>query len=72
MQCAVLQALMSRPGDLMERNELVRAVADRTGRLISDSCLNVYVHGLRRKVEADPTHPVHIITVVGRGHFFQA
>jgi DNA-binding response OmpR family regulator len=72
MQCAVLQALMSRPGDLMERNELVREVADRTGRIISDSCLNVYVHGLRRKLESDPTHPRHLITVVGRGHFFQA
>ena len=71
MQCAVLAALMSRPGDLLERTDLVRAVAERTGRVISDSCLNVYVHGLRRKLEANPARPRHLITVVGRGHFFQ-
>jgi DNA-binding response OmpR family regulator len=72
MQCAVLAALMARACDLLERNELVRAVAERTGRIISDGCLNVYVHGLRRKLETDPTRPRHLITVVGRGHFFQA
>jgi two-component system KDP operon response regulator KdpE len=71
MQCAVLQALMAHAGDLLERDELVQAIADRTGRVISDSCLNVYVHGLRRKLERDPARPRHIITVVGRGHFFQ-
>jgi two-component system, OmpR family, KDP operon response regulator KdpE len=72
MQCAVLQALMANAGDLLERDELVRAVAARTGRTISSACINVYVHGLRRKLETDPAHPRHIITVVGRGHFFQA
>lgn len=72
MQCAVLQVLMACAGDLLERADLVQAVAQRTGRTISDSCLNVYVHSLRRKLEADPARPRHLITVVGRGHFFQA
>ena len=72
MQCAVLVALMNRAGDLLERNDLVRAVAERTGRTISNGCLNVYVHGLRRKLEKNPARPRHLITVVGRGHFFQA
>ncbi|MBV9103523.1 MAG: winged helix-turn-helix domain-containing protein [Candidatus Eremiobacteraeota bacterium] len=72
MQCAVLQTLMSAGGDLLERADLVKEVAERTGRTISDGCLNVYVHGLRRKIEADPAHPRHLITVVGRGYYFQA
>jgi two-component system KDP operon response regulator KdpE len=72
MECAVLRALMDRAGDLLEREELLEAVAVQTGRTISSQCLNVYVHGLRRKLEADPARPRHLITVVGRGHFFQA
>jgi two-component system, OmpR family, KDP operon response regulator KdpE len=72
MECAVLRALMDRAGDLLEREELLQAVAVQTGRTISSQCLNVYVHGLRRKLEADPGRPRHLITVVGRGHFFQA
>ena len=72
MECAVLETLMSAAGDLLERHDLVQAVAERTGRTISDACLNVYVHGLRRKIETDPAHPRHLITVIGRGYFFQA
>ena len=72
MECAVLRALMNNAGDLLERDELLRAIASETGRTISSQCLNVYVHGLRRKLEADPARPRHLITVVGRGHFFQA
>ncbi len=34
--------------------------------------LRVYMTGLRRKLEADPTRPQHILTETGVGYRFQS
>jgi DNA-binding response OmpR family regulator len=63
----LMQALMSRPGELFNRQELLRAIwgdsAYRDARGI-----DVHIRHLREKLEADPANPALILTVRGVGY----
>ena len=41
---------------------------DEAGNFVDNNTLSVYVRRLREKVEADPSHPRHLITVRGFGY----
>src|SRR6201995_2688161 len=65
----LLEFLMSRPGVVFSREQLLdavwghdRAVTDRTG--------DVYILRLRQKIEADPANPLMIRSVRGFGYSF--
>jgi DNA-binding response OmpR family regulator len=65
---ALLLALAQKPGRVLSREELRRAVAGR-----SDGCdrgVDVLVLRLRRKIEPDPKEPRVILTVPGEGYKF--
>ncbi|MFN7995083.1 MAG: response regulator transcription factor [Bryobacteraceae bacterium] len=67
----LLEFLMSRPGVVFSREQLLNAVWGQD-RAITDRAVDVYVLRLRQKVEADPTSPTLIHSVRGFGYTFEA
>ncbi len=65
----LLEFLMSRPGVVFSREQLLDAVWGHD-RAVTDRTVDVYVLRLRQKIEADPTNPVFIRSVRGFGYSF--
>ena len=64
-EAALLQALATRPGDVLSREAIVDTLQmDETG----ERAVDVQVTRLRRKIEADPREPRFLHTVRGRGY----
>jgi DNA-binding response OmpR family regulator len=66
---SLLCVLVQHPGQVLSRSQLLEAAhlgaydgVERT--------VDVHVHNLRRKLEADPAHPRHILTAFGAGYRF--
>jgi DNA-binding response OmpR family regulator len=66
----LLEFLMSRPGVVFSREQLLNAVWGQD-RAITDRAVDVYVLRLRQKVEADPANPSLIHSVRGFGYTFE-
>jgi two-component system, OmpR family, response regulator RegX3 len=67
----LLNALMADPGRLRNRQELLRAIwGDSAYR--DPRAIDVHVRHLREKLEPEPEHPRHIVTVRGAGYRLQA
>ena len=67
----LLEELARRPGRLVGQLDLLRAVWGEVYGEESRHYLRVYMAQLRRKLEADPAAPVHLITVPGSGYRFE-
>src|ERR1700761_339156 len=65
----LLEFLMSRPGVVFSREQLLDAVWGHD-RAVTDRTVDVYILRLRQKVEADPTNPLLIRSVRGFGYSF--
>ncbi len=65
----LLQALMSAPGRVFSRNELLDRFYDH-GETVVDRVIDVHIGKLRQKIEADPANPQRILTVRGFGYRF--
>ncbi len=67
----LLAALVSRPGKLVAQRQLLHEV---WGPAYSKETnyLRVYMAGLRRKLEPDPSRPRHLITEPGMGYRFMS
>jgi len=65
----LLELLLSRPGRLLTRDFLIAEVwgPDYFG---DTKTLDVHVKRLRSKIEKDPHHPAHLVTVRGLGYKF--
>ena len=50
------------------RNTILNELWDNTGDFVDDNTLSVYVRRLREKIESDPSHPEHLITIRGFGY----
>ncbi|HEY1241710.1 MAG TPA: response regulator transcription factor [Bryobacteraceae bacterium] len=66
----LLEFLMSRPGVVFSREQLLNAVWGQD-RAITDRAVDVYVLRLRQKVERDPANPIMIHSVRGFGYTFE-
>jgi len=65
----LLQVLMTTPGRVFTRAELLdRVLGDEV--YVFERTIDAHVKNLRRKIEPDPAHPRHIITVRGVGYKF--
>ena len=53
---------------IVTREIILRELWDEAGNFVDNNTLSVYVRRLREKVEADPSHPKHLITVRGFGY----
>jgi DNA-binding response OmpR family regulator len=65
----LLQALMSAPGRVFSREELLGSLHQR-GEVVVDRVVDVHIGKLRQKIEDDPTQPHYIRTVRGMGYRF--
>jgi DNA-binding response OmpR family regulator len=65
----LLEFLMSRPGVVFSREQLLDAVWGHD-RAVTDRTVDVYVLRLRQKIEVDPASPVFIRSVRGFGYSF--
>jgi DNA-binding response OmpR family regulator len=63
----LLQALMSRPGELLNRQELLRAIWGESA-YRDPRGIDVHVRHLREKLEPEPSKPELILTVRGVGY----
>lgn len=67
---ALLMALMSTPGKIFTRSELLDRLYPRGEALVIDRVVDVHIGKLRQKIEADASHPRYILTVRGLGYRF--
>jgi len=65
----LLEALVTRPGRLVSQRQLLTEGWG-PGYVAETNYLRVYLAGLRRKLEADPSRPRHLITEPGMGYRF--
>jgi two-component system response regulator RegX3 len=65
----LLEAFLRRKGRLLTREFLIEEIWG-PGYVGDTKTLDVHVKRIRRKVEPDPHHPVHLVTVRGLGYKF--
>jgi two-component system phosphate regulon response regulator OmpR len=63
----LLRQFAQRPGTAISRHELARGSAEGGERAV-----DVQINRLRRKIEADPSNPVYLQTVRGKGYILHA
>jgi len=63
----LLRALVARTGQALSRDELLDAVVGEEI-YVSNRVIDNHIVSLRSKLEADPTEPVHLVTVRGVGY----
>ena len=64
-----LLCLLIRNADrIVTREAILSELWDEAGNFVDNNTLSVYVRRLREKVEVDPSHPQHLITVRGFGY----
>jgi DNA-binding response OmpR family regulator len=63
----LLHTLMSRPGRVFSRDELLDHI-NGPGEVVIDRVIDVHIGKLRRKIETDPSAPQYIATVRGIGY----
>jgi two-component system alkaline phosphatase synthesis response regulator PhoP len=66
----LLEALMRNAGRPMSRSQLLDAAQDHAYEGY-ERTIDVHIKNLRRKIEADPSDPQHILTVFGIGYKFR-
>lgn len=67
---ALLEALMSTPGRIFTRDELLQRLYPRGDAVVIERVVDVHVGKLRQKIEEDPSDPRYILTVRGIGYRF--
>ncbi len=68
-KCKLLSALMSSPGRVFSRNELLSRFYEH-GETVMERVIDVHIGNLRQKIEKNPSKPQYILTVRGFGYRF--
>lgn len=68
----LLTLFLQHPGMVLSRETILERLWDSQGDFVDDNTLSVYIRRLRSKVEDDPSHPAHLITVRGMGYKWQS
>jgi len=66
----LLQTLMSSPGKVFTREELLARLYPRHEAVVIDRVVDVHIGKLRQKIEKEPSNPKYILTVRGIGYRF--
>lgn len=66
----ILETLAHAPGIALSREQLIQKIYAYEEVSVVDRVIDVHVGNLRAKIEQDPSHPQHIITVRGVGYKF--
>jgi DNA-binding response OmpR family regulator len=67
---ALLKALMSAPGRIFTRDELLDRLYPRGEAVVIERVVDVHIGKLRQKIEPDPSNPRYILTLRGIGYQF--
>lgn len=60
--------LVRNANHIVTRDIITNELWDESGNFVDDNTLSVYIRRLRKKIETDPSHPTHLITVRGFGY----
>lgn len=60
--------LVRNAGHVVSRQSILDALWDQHGNFVDDNTISVYIRRLREKIEADPSHPTHLLTIRGFGY----
>lgn len=65
----LLKSLLGNQGRVMEREEIIKSVWSdaKSTEGVTDQALDQLIFRLRKKIEEDPSNPVHLQTIKGRG-----
>ena len=66
----LLQTLMSAPGKVFTREELLARLYPRHEAIVIDRVIDVHIGKLRQKIEKEPSNPKYVLTVRGLGYQF--
>lgn len=66
----LLETLMTSPGRIYTRDELLDRLYPKGDALVIDRVVDVHIGKLRQKIEPDPPDPIYILTVRGVGYRF--
>ena len=69
-QCDLLEKMMQKPGEILRREDLFKAVWD-TDYTEDTRTLDVHISWLRQALEDDPHHPELIKTIRGKGYLLK-
>lgn len=64
----LLSLFLLHDGQTLTRNFILDELWDGQGNFVDDNTLSVYIRRLREKLEAESSHPVHLVTVRGVGY----
>ena len=64
----LLCLLVRNANQVVPRNLILDELWDSAGDFVDDNTLSVYVRRLREKIESEPSHPKHLLTVRGFGY----
>lgn len=64
----LLCLLVRNAGRTLTRQTIFNELWDGAGNFVDDNTLSVYIRRLREKIESDPSHPDHLLTVRGFGY----
>lgn len=64
----LLSMFLQNPRQTLSREQILEKLWDINGDFVNDNALSVFIRRLREKLEDDPAHPVHILTVRGMGY----
>lgn len=68
LEYRLLLTLVTHPGQLLSRSQLLEGIWDIAGDFVTDNTLSVYIKRLREKIEDDPGNAKLIHTVRGLGY----
>ena len=64
----LLCLLVRSAGRIVTRQNILDTLWDQNGNYVDENTVSVYIRRLREKLEPDPSHPVHLLTVRGFGY----
>jgi two-component system alkaline phosphatase synthesis response regulator PhoP len=70
LQFHMLKLLIRNKGEVLSRDELLDEVWGRNNVWISHRTIDSHIANIRKKIEADPANPKHILSVRGVGYKF--
>lgn len=69
-ECGLLKLFISLEGEVVSRNTILNVVWGYDN-YPTTRTIDTFVHNLRKKIEDDPSNPVHILTIPWSGYKFQ-
>ena len=66
----LLKLLVAHEGEVIDRNTILNKVWG-YDQYPTTRTVDTFVHNIRKKIEDDPSHPVHLLTIPWAGYKFQ-